>query len=159
MTTGHLNTRWMQWADLDTVVDIERQSFPYPWTKNDFVSCQQNRENIFRVCVLAGRIVGYLIVEPQKTQSVLLNIAVDTKFRRQGIGTYLLGDLLDFISKTRIRIEANVSERNVTAQVFLHSYGFQFIRARPNYYDEPNHDAYKMDFRKTMLKSNRMNVQ
>ncbi|MFN0104275.1 MAG: GNAT family N-acetyltransferase [Bryobacteraceae bacterium] len=72
----------------------------------------------------------------------LLNIAVDERFRRLGVGRELLGAL----PPGRVFIE--VRESNAAARALYHNVGFTVLGKRREYYYSPNEDGIVMELQK-----------
>ena len=87
-----LNFRPMQVADLPEVVEIERRSYPHPWTHVIFSDCLQAGYSCW-VCGRRGGIEGYGVISVAGDESHLLNICVRPESQQQGIGKRLLQEL------------------------------------------------------------------
>ena len=85
-----VHIRWMIRRDMPEVLEIERQSFEFPWFEEDFIRCLRGRNCIGMVAEHAERVVGFMIYALHKTRLHILNFAVAADVRRRGIGTGLL---------------------------------------------------------------------
>ncbi|VFP83113.1 Ribosomal-protein-alanine acetyltransferase [Candidatus Erwinia haradaeae] len=73
--------------------DIERRSHSYPWMKNIFFSNQGPRYLNF--CLMVnGVMAAFVISQWVLDEATLLNLAVDPKFQRHGLGKVLLNYLI-----------------------------------------------------------------
>ena len=72
--------RWLIRRDMPEVLDIERQSFEFAWTEEDFLCCLRQRNCIGMVAEYNHRIVGFMIYELHKAKLHVLNFAVDPEF-------------------------------------------------------------------------------
>ncbi len=91
------------------------------------------------VAELRGHIVGFLVSRRVDDDEVeVLNLAVDTEFRRRGIGTRLLRH----IDSRQVFLE--VRESNEVAQNLYRKLGFAEIGRREKYYDDPVEAAIVM---------------
>ncbi|HEX6986793.1 MAG TPA: GNAT family N-acetyltransferase, partial [Planctomycetaceae bacterium] len=82
--------RWLIRRDMADVLAIERASFEYAWTEEDFLCCLRQRNCIGMVAERDGRIVGFMIYELHKARLRLLNFAVATDARRHRVGTQMV---------------------------------------------------------------------
>jgi ribosomal-protein-alanine N-acetyltransferase len=138
-------------ADIAAVADIERSSFPDPWSAPAFAALLGRREVHFVVAApaspegadpVAGPVLGYAVAWFVVGEGEVANIAVHPECRGQGIGATLLDDVLR--SATRARVTAvflEVRESNEPARALYTSRGFQQVGRRRNYYRSPREDA------------------
>lgn len=139
--------RWMIRRDMPEVHAIERQSFPVPWTGEEFLTLLRQRNCIGMVAEHQERIVGFMIYELLKSQLHVLNFAVDPKCRRMGVGAKMVEKLINKLSQQRrneLRVE--VREGNLAAQLFFKSQGFSATNVLRNYYEDTTEDAYVMRY-------------
>ena len=104
-----LRIRWMIRSDLPEVLDIEAASFPHPWDEATFINYLRQRNVIGMVCEEKDRVVGYMVYEMHKNRLHVLNLAVSTESRRQGVGTAMVAKLISQLSERRQSIFAEVS--------------------------------------------------
>ncbi|TSC63806.1 MAG: ribosomal-protein-alanine N-acetyltransferase, partial [Parcubacteria group bacterium Gr01-1014_106] len=78
--------RWMIRRDMAEVLQIERKSFDYSWTEDDFLLCLRQRNCIGNVAEWNDTVVGFMVYELHKTSLHVLNFAVAPQFRRQSVG-------------------------------------------------------------------------
>lgn len=139
--------RWMIKIDLARVLDIENQSFEFPWTEDEFIQCLRNRNCIGLVAKCDSRIAGYMIYELHKHKLHVLSFAVAEEFRRRGVGRKMVEKLVSKLSATgRRRLILEVRESNLASQLFFRSCGFKCVSVLQNYYDDTPEDAYVMQF-------------
>lgn len=152
--------RRMVEADLSAVMAIERAAFASPWTLATFTGLLR-RENT-RLWVAeaeaggeggAGEggagvptgsagIVAYAAVWMVADQAELGDIAVADGWRRRGIATRLLREVLGEMEAAGIRelfLEVRVS--NEAAQALYAGHGFEAVGRRGGYYSRPKEDA------------------
>ena len=145
-----VNIRWMMLRDIPEVIRIEKESFEYPWSEDDFFHCLRQRNCIGMVAEHEGRVVGFMIYELPKTKIRLLSMATATTFRRQGVGTMMLAKLKSKLSgQRRTRITIEVRETNLPAQLFFRATGFRATSILKNFYATMQEDAYQMQYRPT----------
>src|SRR5690349_23819523 len=93
--------RWMIRGDMHEGLDIESESFEFPWTEEDFIRCLRQRNCIGMVAEQDDRVVGFMIYELHKTRLHVLNFAVGRSQRRRGIGGQMMNKLIGKLSPAR----------------------------------------------------------
>jgi len=143
-----VHIRWMVRRDMTEVLEIERESFEFPWTEEEFTHSLRQRNCIGMVAEHRGEVVGFVIYELGKNKIQLINLAVASRYRRQGVGTQLTAKLIGKLSyQHRNRITFEIRETNLGAQLFFRTIGFRATQVLHNYYEEMNEDAYLMQYR------------
>ena len=137
---------------LDSVLEIERESNPYPWTARNFSDCI---EKGYYSMVLEDKekFVGFAIMAISSEESHLLNIGVNKDFRGSGFGEQILKKMIiaaEVMGSKKIILEVRVS--NKIAYRLYEKLGFHEIGERKKYYRLPEgrEDAYVMS--KTLKK-------
>ncbi len=77
-----VHIRWMIRRDMAEVLQIERESFEFPWVDEDFIRCLRQRNCIGMVAEHEGRVVGFMIYELHRTRIHVLNFAVARSCQR-----------------------------------------------------------------------------
>ena len=140
--------RWLIRRDMQEVLRIESSSFEFPLTDEDFLCCLRQRNCIGMVAEHDHKIVGFMIYELHKARLNILNFAVASEARRQGVGTQMALKLVDKLSQQRRNeILLEVRESNRSAQLFFKSHGFKAVSILRNHYDDTTEDAYVMRYR------------
>ena len=143
---------YLDFNHLDSVLEIERESNPYPWTARNFSDCI---EKGYYSMVLQDneRLVGFAIMAISSEESHLLNIGVNKDFRGSGFGEQILKKMIiaaEVMGSKKIILEVRVS--NKIAYRLYEKLGFHEIGERKKYYRLPEgrEDAYVMS--KTLKK-------
>ena len=145
---ARVHIRWMIRRDMPEVLDIEGESFEYPWSEEDFIRCLRQRNCIGMVAEHEDRVVGFMIYELHRTRLHVLNFAVAGTARRRGIGTQMVGKLSSKLtSGRRTRILLEVRETNLAAQLFFRSQAFRAVSVMRDFYEDTTEDAYLMQYR------------
>ena len=153
MTADHkqqlrVHIRWMIRRDMPEVLDIERESFEFPWYEEDFIRCLRQRNCIGMVAEHGERVVGFMIYELHKTRLHILNFAVAENVRHRSVGRQMAQKLISKLSsQRRTKISLEVRETNLPAQLFFKSVGFRATSVLRSYYEDSPEDAYLMQFR------------
>ena len=138
-----LLVRWVIGRDLPKILGIEQESFENPWREDDFIRRLECRNCIGIVAEANDHIAGYMIYERNKGRIDLLNLAVDPKFRRGGVGKELVAHLIAKLSPLRhSRLSVSVRDSNLSAHLFFKSLGFRCVQVRHDSYEDTADDAY-----------------
>lgn len=148
-----LQIRWMIRRDMPEVMAIEKLSFRHPWREEDFLAslCQRNCVGMvgemgpleFGNWPKTGNIAGFMIYELHKRHLHILNFAVHSDYRRQGVGRQMLDKLkYKLAQQRRDLLQAEASEANLGAHMFFRSQGFVCTEVLRGHYDTTSEDAY-----------------
>ena len=133
-------------SDADKVYKIENESFFEPWSKRRLI--KEFEDNSFLkhfVYEKDGEVVGFYIISTIADLVEIFTIAVDSRFRGEGIGSALLDHLIKYaeeVGASEIWLEA--STKNIAAINLYQKYGFKIQTIRKNYYQKTGEDAYNM---------------
>ncbi len=142
-----VHIRWMIRRDMAEVLDIERESFEFPWYEEDFIRCLRQRNCIGMVAEHGERVVGFMIYELHKSRLHILNFAVAHAFRGRDVGRQMAEKLISKLSsQRRTQITLEVRETNLPAQMFFKQLGFRATSVLRSYYEDSPEDAYLMQF-------------
>lgn len=134
---------------LDEVLEIEKSSFPTPWSKNLFLNELQSEFSRVFVAISdvlrKQKILGYISIWFVSDEVHILNLACHPGFRRSGVATGLLEHSLSFSLKMGIRRAfLDVRESNHEALYLYRKYGFKSVGVRKGYYSDTKEDAIVM---------------
>lgn len=133
-------------TDIDDVLAIERLSFPTPWTREHFR--HEIEDNAFAwnpVDRFDGRVVGYACVWFLDDEARINNVAIDPARRRAGLGSKLLGRVLEEAGRRGCReVTLEVRPSNAAARVLYERLGFRSVGRRRGYYQDTGEDAILM---------------
>ncbi len=137
-------------AYLDEIVKLEEQCFSVPWSRNSLQEVGESENHIFFVILHKVQaqtdIWGLGCVSVIAGEGELLNIAVSPDHRREGLGQWLLGALLEEAKERGVeRLFLEVREGNAPARGLYERNGFQMIGKRKRYYRNPPEDAILME--------------
>jgi ribosomal-protein-alanine N-acetyltransferase len=142
--------REMTMDDLPIVLEIDRLSFPLPWSERTYrFELEENQAAVLFVAEApdngASKVVGYIGLWFVVDEAHISTIAVHPNYRRHGLGEALLQHGLEYASENgaaMVTLEVRVS--NQAALNLYDKYGFKVIGSRPRYYRDNNEDAYIM---------------
>jgi ribosomal-protein-alanine N-acetyltransferase len=134
--------------DMPEVLAIEQEAFEFPWYEDDFVRCLRQRNCIGMVAEASEQILGFMVYELHKHRLHILNFAVHDRARRRGVGTQMVKKLISKLSHDRrSRIQLEIRETNLPAQLFFRSLGFRATSVLRQFYEDTPEDAYLMQYR------------
>ena len=137
--------RKMTEKDLLQVTEIEQETFSQPWSREDFLSSLNEANNDYLVAEEEGSIAGYCGYWGIAGEGYIYNVAVKKEYRKKGIGTIMLKNLLEE-SKSR-GIESFTLEVRSSNDAAIHLYeslGFERAGIRKDFYTRPKEDAVIM---------------
>ncbi len=124
------------------IAQLEAQCFSDPWSEKSIASELENPLSLWLVAEENGQVFGYVGSQTVLDESDMMNVAVDPRFRRQGIARALIETLIAELAKMGsrcLRLEVRVSNEN--ARALYARMGFQQLGLRKNYYHNPKEDA------------------
>ena len=143
--------RRMKAEDLHRVWEIDVQSFSLPWTESsfryDYFVNKNSRMWVVETIDDSGspQVIGSMVAWLILDEVHLGTIAVDSKFRKQGIGETLIRTLLqEMASEGAVRVELEVRRSNIAALSLYQKFGFIVDGERKNYYSDNHEDAILM---------------
>ncbi len=126
----------MKLKDLLEVMEIERQSYPSPWSLYLFIAeIKDNRFAHYLVMKQEEKIIAYGGMWVFMKEAHITNLAVHTSFRSKGYGKTLLKTLIQEAWERgleKITLEVRVS--NLAARKLYQGRGFKVDCVRRNYY-------------------------
>ena len=132
-------------AHLDEVAAIENDCFSHPWSRRSLESELQNETSRFLVAVEDGRVIGYIGMSAVIDEGYLFNVAVDRQYRKKGVGSALVRELVTFCQKRNYAfLTLEVRESNAPAIALYSRFGFVRVGERKNYYSDPAENALLM---------------
>ena len=142
MPTGIIIRR-AQFTDIDSIFKIEKESIN-SWSYDQFIQELSNEFSIFLAAVSENSIVGYAVAWRVADEVQINSISVKKIFRKQGIGSRLLAEIIkDIPDKVYSRAILDVRSRNIEAINFYAYNGFTKNGIRKNYYNDD--DAILME--------------
>lgn len=121
-------------VDLPEVVELERQSQAFPWSRRNFEDALAAG---YPASVLRrdGALAGFSVAMPTPDDVHLLVIAVSPDHRRTGLGTTLVNHVLQLAREHGVdRVLLEVRPSNTRALAFYKKLGFVQIGVRKGYY-------------------------
>ena len=134
-------------GDLSAIEEIEKRSYPTPWSRAMFAGELAKPSSI---CLGAfepdtDELVGYLIISRYVDAWHVMNVAVSPEYRRRGVATTMLDRLFELTAADGRRgytLEVRVS--NADAIRLYEQLGFVARGIRRGYYTDNREDALIM---------------
>jgi ribosomal-protein-alanine N-acetyltransferase len=121
-------------ADLASVAALERESYVFPWNDQIFADCLRVGYHCIVADTSAG-IGGYSVLSMGAGEAHVLNLCVDERLRRRGVGRTLLLSALRHARDRGIRDGfLEVRRSNKSAIRLYHALGFECVGQRRGYY-------------------------
>jgi ribosomal-protein-alanine N-acetyltransferase len=138
-------------TDVRSLSEIEKVSFPSPWSLWCFLAEYANSKSTILV---AGppppdpwETWGYVIFWVIAEEMHILNLAVHPAQRRRGIARSLLTTALaQARDQGAAVVWLEVRPSNTAARTLYHSFGFEEVGIRPGYYTDNGEDALILAF-------------
>jgi ribosomal-protein-alanine N-acetyltransferase len=142
----NVELRRLELRDLDAVEEIERASYPTPWSRAMFAAELRKPSSLaIGAYRETGELVGYAIVSRYVDAWHVMNVAVYPAYRRRGIARELLERVFEITSADPRRgytLEVRVS--NADAIRLYERMGFEARGVRRGYYTDNREDALIM---------------
>lgn len=137
----------MELDHLHQVLEIEKASFPTPWTKQAFdYEIQYNDFAHYIVAIVEKqKVAGYAGMWVILDEAHITNIAVHEGYRTHGIGLALMMEMIKraiLLGAERMTLEVRPS--NMTARNLYSKLGFEERGLRKKYYTDTQEDAIIM---------------
>ena len=134
--------------NLYAVLVIERSVYPFPWSRQVFVSTMLEGHECWVARDARDEIVGYFVLMPVMDEAHLLTIAVRSDRQGRGLGRMLLEHVFELARENGFEsILLEVRPSNANALKLYEGCGFKEIGRRKNYYqaaDGQREDAIVM---------------
>ena len=135
---------YLDQSHLASILEIENESNPFPWTEGNFKDCLD--KGYYSLALEdKNKFIGFAIMAISTDESHLLNIGINKNERGMGYGEKLLKKMIiaaEVMGSKKIILEVRLS--NKTAYQLYKKLGFEEIGIRKKYYRLPDgrEDAY-----------------
>lgn len=131
--------RPMRMQDVDAVMALEREVYPFPWTRGNFTDSLKSGYSCW-VYEFGDFLVGYAIMMLAAGEAHLLNLAIAKDWQAKGMGRRFTQHLIKLARDYHADIMfLEVRPSNTAALHLYHSIGFNEMAVRKRYY--PAHDG------------------
>lgn len=131
-----IETEKLSEKNIDEVVKTEKAYIETPWGYDELLN-EINNEDAFYVCVRKdGAFAGYGGMRIGNFDCDITNIAVNENFRKMGIGTLIVGELIKKATEMKLeKVFLEVNEKNENAIKLYEKCGFTKEGIRKKYYN------------------------
>lgn len=125
-------------ADLDEIVAVENVLYPFPWTRGNFHDALRAGYSSWVLRDATGGLVAYAVMMLALDEAHLLNLSVEQRRQREGIGWRTLEWMAEVGRGHGARtMMLEVRPSNAAALRMYQRYGFERIGTRRGYYPAP----------------------
>lgn len=130
--------------DLQAVLEIERQSYPFPWSLEAFQNELVKPFSNVLVLVDEQQVAGYIVYWLLFDEAHILNVTVSPTHRGAGFGARLVRRVInDAMAKEMKRVFLEVRTSNAAAIALYQKLGFFTDHVKKSFYED-GEDAYFM---------------
>jgi ribosomal-protein-alanine N-acetyltransferase len=120
---------------LPQIYEIEKLSFPSPWSLNALQSEIENPFSHLWVFEREKTLSGYICFWMFDEEAQILSLAVHPRDRRKGFGHHLLKKMIEMAVSKGVRyIWLEVRPSNLAGKELYQKLGFEEVYRRPRYY-------------------------
>ena len=132
-------------SHISALSELENRCFGDPWTADALASQLPDQFHSFIAAKSGDTLLGYVCMTHIIDEAEITNVAVDPAYRRHGIASALVREILDRAEKMGMEsVMLEVRESNVPAKSLYEMHGFIPYGKRKNYYENPKEDAVLM---------------
>ena len=124
------------------IAELEKLCFHDPWSENSIASELHNKLSNWLVAIDDDQVVGYVGSQTVLGETDMMNIAIHPQYRKQGIATALIHNLIEILKEQNSHsLMLEVRRSNDAAKSLYMKMGFVEVGVRRNYYRNPKEDA------------------
>jgi ribosomal-protein-alanine N-acetyltransferase len=132
---ARLNYEPMTEADIEDVLKVEEEVYPYPWSRGNFQDSLSSGYHAWVLRDQAGTLLGYFLLMAIVDEAHLLNLAVSGEMQGCGLGRFLLNQSVACARGLGLEsMLLEVRPSNMRALEIYRRYGFTGIGRRKGYY-------------------------
>lgn len=134
--------------DIPEIVELEKLSFPTPWSAYAFnCELEDNQYAYYNVCLAKEeeKILGYAGMWKILDEVHITNVAVHPSYRGLKLGELIMRTMMgQAIALGADKMTLEVRKSNIVAQRLYEKLGFMSVGFRKGYYSDNNEDAVIM---------------
>lgn len=135
----------MDKSHIAEIARLERECFSMPWSEKALEDELEYANAYFLTSLLGDEVTGYIGVNEICGEADITSVAVDSRFRRLGIGEMLLNSAESgAIDRNCESITLEVRVSNEAAISLYEKCGYKKVGTRKNFYEKPTEDALLM---------------
>jgi ribosomal-protein-alanine N-acetyltransferase len=122
-------------SHLSQVLEIERQTYEFPWSEGVFEDCLRVGYSAWVLTNTLGEVLGYALMSMAVGEAHVLNICVAPEQRRRGMARFLMRHLLMIARAADVTLMLlEVRRSNRGGQRLYEELGFRKLGERKAYY-------------------------
>ncbi len=131
---------------IEEIVLLERASFPVPWSYEAYEhELKENTLSHYYGVFEGSRMIAFMGFWLIGEEGHIANVAVDPTYRKQGVGEYLMRQvMLNCYAMGGKRMTLEVRQSNTAALALYQKLGFVIAGRRKAYYSDTKEDALIM---------------
>ena len=135
----------MQFGDIPYVAELDKQSISESWSEQNYKESLENPNYIILVAKTEDKIIGFISMYCATDEGYICNIAVEKSYRKCGIGTSLMNEIITFSKDKDLKfLTLEVRESNTNAIKFYKKLNFTNLGIRKNFYSNPAENSVIM---------------
>lgn len=136
-----MTLRQLSWDDMESLAELEASCFETPWSQEDY---EIQFEEVPGTAALGlehgGRLVAAAVYTPADPGLYVLTLAVHEDYRRRGLATRLVRELVALGKSLTLHVRAG--DRG--ARTLYRGLGFFDVRTESGFYEDNGEDAVLM---------------
>lgn len=136
--------RRLETADIPDALEIEKVSFPTPWSQAMFVLELSKGSSVCLAATAGDELIGYLVAARYAQVWHVMNVSVRPDRRRGGVAQALMRELFRLTGGEHTHYTLEVRVSNDAAIRMYELCGFRGAGLRPGYYTDNREDALIM---------------
>lgn len=130
---------------IEEIALLEKHCFSNPWSEISLENELDKDNSCFLVSLKNGKVMGYIGMNYILDEGYITNIAVFEQYRRNGVATKLLDNLILVCMNLKLSfLSLEVRVSNKRAISLYEKFGFENLGRRKNFYTLPKEDAFIM---------------
>ncbi len=130
-------------TDIDICYELDSNTISL-WSKKQWANeFKKEGTRIFGL-LISNLLIGICVFQVVLDEAQINYFVVDQKFRKRGLGSYLMKYLIEKCEKLNLRkLLLEVSQNNASAEKFYSRFDFSTVGIRKNYYKDGSHALLK----------------
>ena len=130
-------------SDIDLCYELDSNTISL-WSKNQWSNEFKKKGTKIFGLLIKNLVIGICVFQVVLDEAQINYFVVDKKFRKKGLGSYLMSYLIKNCEKLNLKkLLLEVSQTNVTAERFYSRFDFYTVGIRKNYYKDGSHALLK----------------
>lgn len=119
--------RWMIRRDMLEAMAIDKASYEYPLTEEEFLKMMSQRNCIGLVAEVRDKVIGFVIYQIHTKLITICRMAVYPQYRRKRVGALMLAKIISKLTPKRRVLKVTVNERSLETHLFLKECGLTAV--------------------------------